>query len=260
MVSDGHSLQPLLSRHDRRCDAQSLPEGHPRPGCGSGKRTVTSTGSPRSRYTPEPVASWLASEVVHRLPTNTRRVVIDPACGDGALLSGIAARDLNIELVGLDIDERAATAAQYRLGQAHIMAIDALTIPWTTVAGPFCGVLANPPWGAEIGHSRKQLAATGYSLASGQFDSYELFLERAIDQLSVGGVAGFLLPDSLLLPEHEALRHLLVNRTRLDLLVRLGEGVFDGVYRGTIAVVFVAGRPRSDHVVRCCRGNGADEP
>lgn len=31
---------------------------------------------------------------------------------------GVATRDLNIDLVGIDIDERAATAAQDRLGQA----------------------------------------------------------------------------------------------------------------------------------------------
>jgi hypothetical protein len=195
---------------------------------------------------------------VRRLPGGAHRLVVDPACGDGALLAAIADQDPATELAGFDIDDRAVTAAQKRLGRARIVRAEGLTYPWTAPAGPISGVIANPPWGADLVHDREQLADAGYLLANGQFDSYELFLERAVDQLPAGGVGGFLVPDSLLLPEHAALRQLLVNRTRLELLVRLGEGIFDGVYRGAVAVVFLAGAPPPEQVVRCCRVRDAE--
>lgn len=209
-------------------------------------------------YTPPHIATWLAREVVRRLPAGGRRLVVDPACGDGALLAAVAREDASVDLVGLDIDERAARAAHERLDGARVVHADALDISWTVTETVVSGIVANPPWGAELLHSRAALSAAGYTLATGQFDSYELFIERAIQQLPVGGVAGFLVPDSLLLPEHHALRRLLLQRTRLELLVRLGEGIFDGVYRGTIAVVFTVGPATPDHVVRCCRVRDAD--
>jgi len=208
-------------------------------------------------YTPPPVAGWLARELVRRLPPGARRVVVDPACGDGALLEAVGGVDPGARLIGIDIDRRAVTAPSARVEAAETAHRDALTAPWCDDAAPG-GVIANPPWGADLEHSRSGLAAAGYVLATGQFDSYELFVERAIDQLPEGSVAAFLVPDSLLLPEHQRLRRLLAERTSLELVVRLGEGIFDGVYRGTVAIVFRIGPPRARHTVRCCRLRDAD--
>ncbi len=64
-------------------------------------------------------------------------------------------------------------------------------------------MIGNPPWGAEIDYDLDP----SLELTRGQFDSYELFVERGIrDALKPGGLFGFVIPDRLLRPEGERLR------------------------------------------------------
>lgn len=204
-------------------------------------------------YTPALLADWVARLLVDALSEEARAVgVLDPACGDGSLLRAIQRQDETIPLVGFDIDPTAVRRTQRALPTAACHHLDALIDPWPTDRD-VSGVIVNPPWGADLGHSRADLQAAGYSLASGQFDSYELFLERIIEELAEGTVVGAILPDSVFLPEHEALRRLLVERTTLLKLARLGEGFFEDVYRGTVVLVLRVGPPPKRHTVSCYR-------
>lgn len=113
-------------------------------------------------------------------------------------------------------------------------------------------ILGNPPWGADMSFYEKG-CLSGFALARGQYDSYELCIECATRCLRRGDVLGLVVPDSLLqLPEHAPLREYLLRSYELDTLVKLGEGVFEGVFRG--AVVFSATRNEqtaTDHRVQC---------
>src|SRR5262249_39085256 len=89
-----------------------------------------------------------------------------------------------------------------------------------------------------------------YQLARGQYDSYELFIELGRRLLTPKGAFGFIVPDSITLPEHEPLRRMLLERTTLTALVRLGEGLFRGVYRGAFLLCFVNRPAEAGHLVR----------
>ena len=95
-------------------------------------------------------------------------------------------------------------------------------------------VLGNPPWGAKLGYPVDK----ALQLQEGQFDSYELFVERALqDMCTEEGYFGFVIPDRILRPEGERLRRFLFDKYRVLTILKLGEGVFPGVYRAAVVVI-----------------------
>ena len=64
------------------------------------------------------------------------------------------------------------------------------------------------------------------------------------------GVLGFIVPDSITLPEHEPLRRMLLADTTLTRLIRAGEGLFPGVFRAAFFLCFVNRPAEPDHQVR----------
>jgi adenine-specific DNA-methyltransferase len=204
-------------------------------------------------YTPDPLARWVASLLRDHARAEITSV-LDPACGDGALL---AAADTELqgvrELVGVDLSEAAISSVK-ELWPDRARALVADTLTLTRESFPAVqAVFMNPPWGAEISQSREQLRDTGFELATGQCDSWDLFVEWAVRRLPGGVVVAAILPDALFLPEHTPTRRLLITDTDVRVVARLGEGWFDGVCRGVAVVVFVTGGPSEYGDVRCIR-------
>lgn len=118
------------------------------------------------------------------------------------------------------------------------------------------GLIANPPWGAQLKHSRETLLTDyGFTLASGQYDSYELFIERSLDVVEERGLLALILPDSIFLPEHKPLRNLLLERTTIKFIARLGEGFFPGVFRGCVVLVLQNKRDENNNFIKVFRLN-----
>ena len=82
--------------------------------------------------------------------------------------------------------------------------------------GGFDLVVGNPPWGADLTEIRDYLDGGPFALARGQYDSYELFIELGRRLLREGGMFGFIIPDSITLPEHEPLRRMLLDANGAD--------------------------------------------
>ncbi len=116
--------------------------------------------------------------------------------------------------------------------------------------GGFDMVVGNPPWGADLSEIRDYLESGPFALARGQYDSYELFIELGHRTLREGGMLGFIIPDSITLPEHEPLRRQLLDRAALTRLVRAGEGIFPSVYRAAFLLAFANQAPPQEHCVR----------
>ena len=218
-------------------------------------------------YTPSVLAEWVAKELYRHLPKKGTIRVLDPACGNGSLLKSVLAiSDQTLELIGVDIDQEALNQVSKELPDNTILyKTDSLaprdnfsaTEAWRAMLGnkPISGIIANPPWGANILRTRAELKALGYQLANGQFDSYDLFVELCLSIASDKSVLAFILPDSIFHPEHQALREILLNNTQILSISRLGEGFFPSVYRGTVVVIVRKGRPSSKHTITCMRLN-----
>jgi type I restriction-modification system DNA methylase subunit len=114
-------------------------------------------------------------------------------------------------------------------------------------AGGFDAAIGNPPWGADIDY---EIDAT-LELTHGQFDSYELFVERAIrDLVKPDGLFGFIIPDRILRPEGERLRRWLFDNYQVQELIKLGEGVFPGVFRAAVILIVKKTAPTHEDQVR----------
>ncbi|WP_152475883.1 N-6 DNA methylase [Roseovarius sp. THAF9] len=219
-------------------------------------------------YTPSKLADWVARLFIEMgsLPENS--LICDPACGDGELLHSVMLHQPSVVALGLDVDPSATLQAAERLGTAaKIYTRDALKNPfkvciptWATGlnSASLDGVIANPPWGAELTASREELHSIGYKLARGQFDSWDLFIEASLRNLAPYGIAAFIIPDSLFLPEHSRTREILHTSTTIRFVARLGEGFFPRVFRGTTVVLFENINPSPDHEIETLRFNKQD--
>jgi type I restriction-modification system DNA methylase subunit len=213
----------------------------------------------------------------HVAQVRTRR---DIGLFDGPrTFEGIAQQIVSQQLFGVDKDVQAVEVArlnlwlmllrsdkaQYKRNAAapnrRLPSLDRNVVVRDSVAPHWnlkelCGdgrlaIVSNPPWGAEVG-APDVLAGYGYTLAVGQYDSWEVFLEAAIRTMVPEDKVAYLVPDSLFLPEHERTRKYLVDSTSLERITRLGEGLFKGVYRGATALISRKGPPVDDqHTVRC---------
>lgn len=203
-------------------------------------------------YTPELLARWVASLLRSHSRRPIRRV-LDPACGDGALLNAVSVEVPELQsVVGIDLSAAATIEVEARWGQrATTVVADSLRLT-TDVVREADAAIMNPPWGAELDISRTELRELGYELASGQYDSWDLFVEWSVKALPVGTTVAAILPDAIFLPEHEAARRLLLKRTQLHSVARLGEGWFEGVFRGVAVIVYTTGEV-ADGPIQCIR-------
>jgi adenine-specific DNA-methyltransferase len=119
----------------------------------------------------------------------------------------------------------------------------------------FSALIANPPWGASLNYSREYLRENGYTLAQGQFDIYDLFIELSLKLVEKNGILAFILPDSIFLPEHQRLRKLLLENTQIKMISRLGEGFFPKVYRACVVMILENAKPTKKTITTCVRLN-----
>jgi len=110
-------------------------------------------------------------------------------------------------------------------------------------------VVGNPPWVTTPPDYAACL--TEFELSASQSDLAFLFVERALSVLREGGYLGLILPDSLLFNEEtEAVRRLLVERNQVVQVIKLGEGVFPGVFRSAVLIVVRRLRPSGDYTFK----------
>ena len=217
-----------------------------------------------SVYTPEQLASWVASEALSCVVANAPVVACDPACGDGELLMALKSQVPTIRGIGMDIDADAIKLAAKRCGRLIRFVQNNSVIPSTNVSletswkktlgtiRPNLFIM-NPPWGIDFKEFRQTLEALGYSLANGQFDSFEIFCEAVIQIAKQGAVFAFILPDSIFSSEKNNFRRHLLKSCKLHLVARLGEGFFDGVFRSTAVIIAEKGLATDEHEVNCLR-------
>ncbi len=147
-----------------------------------------------AHYTPGALAEFVARQVFRQIAADTPRV-LDPACGDGALLAAFQNQCPGSQLHGYDLDGAALVQVAANLTgvfeETDFLEVakshrDELFAP----AG-FDVVVANPPYVRTqvLGAEKSQEIAESFDL-NGRIDLYFAFLEGIADVLVPGGVAG----------------------------------------------------------------------
>lgn len=198
-------------------------------------------------YTPKWLAQWLAREVAQRFGY-TPNIVLDPAAGEGALLDAAHEFWPKAARIAIDLDRSALETIDPTINLK--VELDAVLSPWPLEHCNNRLVLANPPWGATMTQEyRKQLEQV-FETARGQFDTYDVFIERITTELSTGDMAAIFLPESFFQKQHTLTRKFIANNCTLGGVYRLGEGVFPNVNMAAIALIFSKGTARNDHKVK----------
>ncbi len=118
--------------------------------------------------------------------------------------------------------------------------------------GGFSVIAGNPPWGADIEAYRAWLEYDdNYQLATGQYDSYDVFLELTAHLLEDDGTLGFIIPDTIFEDEHTNVREWLIDNYTLNQIHKLGEGVFEDVFSPAAIIQYTKTPPTEDHTIQC---------
>lgn len=211
-------------------------------------------------YTPPTLAEFTATLLRRTLKNFSTGTILDPSSGECALLT--AAKKVfgnDWGYYGIDID---ASAVQHTKKTFKIALNDAI-LPCDSNGNTFSywkknlpkinAIIANPPWSTEKIYEKSKLAAAGFTFISGQYDSYVLFIELAYNILCEHGTMAFIIPDSLFDAQNEQLRRFLVKNTKIHIIARLGEKIFNGVNRSTTVIVCQKDLPAVEDETICFR-------
>lgn len=212
-------------------------------------------------YTPRFLTTYLATTCLNKAfdgrEAGTIPRVIDFACGSGSFLVAAVdqllahlkrqnanhawARDI-VEggyIVGIDVDAKAVTAARLHLWQRLIEEPDALPLPnlsqfirqadgldaesWGDLPTEYDVVLGNPPFLATTLVTNREQLEANYATARGRYDFSSLFVERAVQILTPGGLLGLVIPNRLFINKSaEPLRQVLTAQSNLQVVVDFG--------------------------------------
>lgn len=211
-------------------------------------------------YTPKSLSDFVA-ELLKRASSDEQiKVILDPASGECALLSEVKAVFGGEDVyIGIDVDKEAVHNTKDKFCIIHNDAIMPQNVKkktadyWRDKLPVVDAVIANPPWSSEKIYERADLASAGFSLVSGQYDSYVLFMELAFNILRDGGLMAFIIPDSLFDAQNENLRKFLLEKTQVKVIARLGEKIFEEVNRAVTVIICKKAFPEANSETTCFR-------
>jgi adenine-specific DNA-methyltransferase len=104
--------------------------------------------------------------------------------------------------------------------------------------GGFDVIIGNPPYGASFSEAEKDFIKATFKSASGRYDSYHYFIERAIKLLKNGALLGFITPDTWLTNvQTKNLRELVLANCKIVKIVSLPQNVFPEANVDTCIVI-----------------------
>ncbi len=223
-------------------------------------------------YTPIAFARFVAKQMLQvvDLPKNGKIRVLDPACGDGALLDALiknllpASRKL-VEVVGYDTDSEAIRIASQRLRKdfpdldvrleqkdflEHVLNLQGGGDLFSAgeMQEPFHLVIANPPFVRTqiMGTQQAQQLARSFGL-TGRVDLYYPFLLGISQVLAENGVTGVITSNRFMTTKSgQAIRRAILSRFRILHAWDLGDTkLFDAAVLPS--VLLARGTPDSQH-------------
>ena len=226
-------------------------------------------------YTPDSLSDYVAYLLVQEFKKNiideknTEITILDPACGEGALLEASerafkrCCKDISTRYIGIDVDEKVVlkNAKKHNNKAYTFHSCDTLLPNENEDPVAYWGkkgispelIIANPPWSSEKIYSKSELTEAGYKFDVGQYDSYVLFIELCLKLIKPDGYVAFIIPDSIFSSENRELRKFLCDNTQIKVISRLGEKLFAGVNRATTVLVIKNTPPCENSETICFR-------
>ena len=145
-----------------------------------------------------PTPEWLVDHMVAFLfegrSITAEDRLLDPGCGNGAFMQGVlrwamANRQEPPHMTGIEVDQRLADDSASRFQQQpHVTVVQQDFLKCKPDEG-FHYIIGNPPYVSilQMDEREKMEYRSVYRTATGRFDLYMLFFERAIDVLEPGG-------------------------------------------------------------------------
>ena len=236
-------------------------------------------------YTPPSTVALILDQV---LPAGddalAAAAVCDPACGDGAFLTAVAARMLARlpradalaalrRLAGYDIDREAIARCRARLDAALAGSYAGARVDWNLRErsvfdraafqddrGRFTHLVGNPPY-VRVQHlerAGRERIAGQWRVIRGATDLYLVFFELGLELLGSGGTLGYITPSGWLRADAgAALRRMLTETHRVRRIIDFGEHqVFDAVTTYTAITVIQKEAAPADIPVAKYDGSG----
>lgn len=235
-------------------------------------RDVDRQKSDGMTYTPVAFARFVAKQMlqVAELPKSGKIRVLDPACGDGALLDALIGNlppvfRKRVEAVGYDTDPAAIRIASQRLQNEfpdldvrleqkdfleHVLNLQGGGDLFSAgeVQEPFHLVIANPPYVRTqiMGTQQAQQLAQSFGL-TGRVDLYYPFLLGISQVLAENGVTGVITSNRFMTTKSgQAVRRAMLSRFRIVHIWDLGDTkLFDAAVLPS--VLLARGTPGSQH-------------
>lgn len=211
---------------------------------------LDATKSGGVHYTPPELALFVAANALAAVSPRTQLRVLDPACGDGALLAAIveiAPEGCELQVVGCDKDARALDAADRRLRElqhpslswtleecdflseaVHLRGVTESLFGGDAVEAlrkPFDIVIANPPYVRTqvLGAEEAQRLARVFGL-TGRVDLYHAFAVAMTESLRPEGALALLCSNRFMTTKGgSSLRRHLSTRMNLEHVFDLGD-------------------------------------
>lgn len=190
-----------------------------------------------SYYTPTGVVEKLCQKLFSMNDYHSR-TVLDPCCGTGNFILQLPPEIDYNNVYGNDIDPISVRIAKINFAlkysisdkkiiDTHITERDYLSFSDET---KYDFIIGNPPWGYEFSDFAKECLKKKYSSAAGSnIESYDVFIEQAMNDLKDKGVLSFVLPEAVLnVKAHSEIRKVILHSNSLQYIDFLGN-VFDKV-------------------------------
>lgn len=181
-------------------------------------------------FTPDKIVNHILEKIITPSVDYENIKILDPACGSGQFLIKAFSLLLNIylkngydaqtasrrilknNLFGYDIDSTALLIAEYNLKNVAFIYDVELNLKNHNFllrddfafdnSNPFDVsfnyIVGNPPWGSNLTAQEKKYFRKNYFSAKSGINTFTLFIEKAIEELSENGKVGFLIPEAYL--------------------------------------------------------------
>lgn len=181
----------------------------------------------------------LTSFMVEQLDLKEFQLVLEPCAGRGAFIDAILANHPTARIDAIEISQVSCQALQNKYAENPNVSIsqrDFLFDPevnlWRNLGGRYDCVVANPPYGAQIEKSKRQILK---ALHNNEYvkETYGLFLRTCIDLTKNHGILVFILPDTYqTLHLHKALRKYVLQKCKILKILNFPSNFFPNVSYG----------------------------